>query len=125
MKEIIRTDNAPRAIGPYSQAIKAGSFIFTAGQIGIDPKTGSVVEGGIEAETEQVLRNIQAILEAAGSSLDRVVKTTVYLADMGEFAQMNQVYERFFKENPPARSTVEAKLPKGVRVEIEAIATVD
>jgi len=125
MKEIIRTDNAPRAIGPYSQAIKAGSFIFTAGQIGIDPKTGSVVEGGIEAETEQVLRNIQAILEAAGSSLDRVVKTTVYLADMGEFAQMNQVYERFFKESPPARSTVEAKLPKGVRVEIEAIATVD
>ena len=123
MKEIIQTELAPQAIGPYSQAIKANGLIFTSGQIPIDPQTGLFVSGGIEEQTEQVLKNLAAVLEAAGSGLDRIVKTTVFLVDMQEFAAMNAVYARFFKELPPARATVEAaRLPRDARVEIEAIA---
>ncbi len=125
MKDSIQTDRAPRAIGPYSQAIKAGGFLFASGQIPIDPESGQFVAGGIEEQTEQVLKNLSAVLQAAGSSLDRVVKTTVFLADMDEFARMNEVYGKFFTENPPARATVEAaRLPRDARVEIEAIAVV-
>jgi 2-iminobutanoate/2-iminopropanoate deaminase len=123
MKDTVQTDHAPQAIGPYSQAIKAGGFVFCSGQIPTDPATGQFVEGGIAEQTEQVLKNLSAVLEAAGSSLDRVVKTTVFLADMFEFGQMNDVYGKFFSEKPPARATVEAaRLPRDARVEIEAIA---
>ena len=123
MKQIIKTDAAPQPIGPYSAGVKFGDFIFTAGQIGIDPQTGEVVGGGIGAETRQVLNNLQNVLEAAGSSLSEVVKTTVFLKDMGEFAQMNAVYAEFFTKDFPARSTIAvAELPAGVSVEIEAIA---
>lgn len=124
MKERIRTDKAPSAIGPYSQAIAASGLVFVAGQIPIDPATGAFVEGGIEAQTERVLRNIQAILEAGGSSMDKVVKTTVFLADLSEFEAMNKVYGRFFEGGePPARATVQvSRLPKGAGVEIDAIA---
>lgn len=123
MKDSIHTDQAPQAIGPYSQAIRAGGFIFCSGQIPNDPATGQFVEGGIAEQTEQVLKNLSAVLEAAGSSLNRVVKTTVFLADMFEFAQMNDVYGKFFADNPPARATVEAaRLPRDARIEIEAIA---
>ncbi|MFN2515174.1 MAG: RidA family protein [Pyrinomonadaceae bacterium] len=123
MKEIIHTDRAPQAIGPYSQAIKANGLVFASGQIPTDPQTGQFVPGGIEEQTEQVLKNLAAVLEAAGSSLNRVVKTTVFLAYMQEFGAMNEVYGRFFSEQPPARATVEAvSLPRGARVEIEAIA---
>jgi len=125
MKESIQTDQAPRAIGPYSQAIKAGGFLFASGQIPIDPETGQFVAGGIAEQTEQVLKNLSAVLQAAGSSLERVVKTTVFLADMDEFAPMNEIYGKFFAEQPPARATVEAaRLPRDARVEIEAIAIV-
>jgi 2-iminobutanoate/2-iminopropanoate deaminase len=125
VKDIVRTDSAPKAIGPYSQAIKAGGLLFASGQIPIDPQTGHFVAGGIAEQTEQVLKNVAAVLEAAGSSLDRVVKTTVFLADMDEFAAMNEVYGRFFPSNPPARATIEAaRLPRDARVEIEAIALV-
>jgi len=121
----IQTEHAPAAIGPYSQAIKAGGFVFASGQIPIDPKTGEFVAGGIGEQTERVLKNLAAVLEAAGSSLDRVVKTTVFLADMKEFAAMNEVYGRFFVGAPPARATVAAAgLPRDARVEIEAIAIV-
>lgn len=124
-KEIIRTEKAPKAIGPYSAGVKTDYFIFTAGQLGIIPESGNIIEGGIENETRQALLNIQQILEAAGSSLTGVVKTTVFLRNMNEFAQMNSVYAEFFKENPPARSTVQvAALPKNGAVEIEAIALV-
>lgn len=123
MKEIIQTEHAPNAIGPYSQAVKANGLVFASGQIPIDPQTGQFVPGGVAEQTEQVLKNLTAVLEAAGSSLDRIVKTTVFLADMEEFAAMNEVYGRFFKEQPPARATVEAaRLPRDARVEIEAIA---
>lgn len=123
MKEIIQTEYAPNAIGPYSQAVKANGLIFASGQIPIDPQTGQFVPGGVAEQTEQVLKNLSAVLEAAGSGLDRIVKTTVFLADMQEFAAMNEVYARFFKESPPARATVEAAgLPRAARVEIEAIA---
>ena len=123
MKEIIQTDNAPKAIGPYSQAVKANGLIFASGQIPIDPKTGQFVPGGITEQTEQVLKNLTAVIEAGGSSLGQVVKTTVFLADMLEFDAMNAVYAKFFKEQPPARATVEAtRLPRDARVEIEAIA---
>ena len=126
MKDRIQTDNAPQAIGPYSQAIKANGFVFASGQIALDPATMQIVEGGIREQTERVMRNLVAVLEAAGSSLDRVVKTTVFLADMNEFAAMNEVYGSFFSEMPPARSTVEVKrLPRDVRVEIDVIALVD
>lgn len=125
MKEIIQTEHAPNAIGPYSQAVKANGLVFASGQIAIDPQTGQFVAGGITEQTEQVLKNLGAVLEAAGSGLDRIVKTTVFLADMQEFAAMNEVYGRFFKETPPARATVEAaRLPRDARVEIEAIALV-
>ena len=124
-KDVIRTDRAPKAIGPYSAAIKTGEFIFTAGQLGIVPDSGNIIEGGIEQETRQALLNIKNILEETSSSLDLVVKTTVYLRDMSEFTRMNSVYAEFFTENPPARSTVQvAALPKNGAVEIEAIALV-
>ena len=122
-KQIVKTENAPAAIGPYSAGIITGNFVFTAGQIGLDPKTGLMVEGGVEAETRRSLTNLKGILEAAGSCLDNVVKTTVFLKDMGDFQKMNAVYAEFFKENPPARSAVQvAALPKNACVEIEAIA---
>ena len=123
MKQIIKTADAPQAIGPYSQAVVAGGFVFASGQIPIDPATGQFVEGGIAEQTEQVLRNVSNLLEAAGTSLARVVKTTVFLADMNDFAAMNETYARFFGDAPPARSTVEAaRLPRDARVEIEVIA---
>ncbi len=123
MKEIISTDKGPKAIGPYSQAIKAGGFVFTAGQVAFDPATGQLVEGDVARQTARVLDNLKAIIEAAGSSLDRAVKTTVYLKDMNDFAAMNEVYARYFPKIPPARSTVEAaRLPRDVRVEIDLIA---
>jgi 2-iminobutanoate/2-iminopropanoate deaminase len=123
-KEIINSKNAPAAVGPYSQAVKVGNMVYTAGQLGLDPATGKLVEGGIEAQTRQVLRNIQALLAAAGSDLAHVVKTTVFLLDMNEFKAMNAVYAEFFPEQPPARSTVQvAALPLGGRVEIETVAT--
>lgn len=121
----IQTDQAPAAIGPYSQAIVAGGMVFTAGQIPLDPRTGEMADGGIEEQTEQVMRNLSAVLEAAGASLGSVVKTTVFVRDMEEFAAMNAVYGRFFGEHRPARSTVQAaRLPRDARVEIEAVAAV-
>lgn len=125
MKEIITTESAPAAIGPYSQGIKIDKLVFTAGQIGISPTTGEIVQGGIEAETERALLNIKGVLETAGSSLEKVVKTTVFLNDLHDFQQMNSVYQDFFGDSLPARSTVQAKLPKGAKVEIEAIAVTD
>ncbi len=123
MKDRVQTDNAPKAIGPYSQAIKAGGFVFASGQIPLDPATGQLITGTIAEQTERVINNLKAVLEAAGSSLDRVVKTTVFLADMNDFAEMNETYGKFFGEVPPARSTVEAaRLPKDARVEIDVIA---
>lgn len=123
MKEIISTENAPGAIGPYSQAIKAGGIIFCSGQIPIDPATGNFVSDVVAEQTEQVLKNLSAVLEAAGASLNDVVKTTVFLADMNDFAEMNEVYGRFFIENKPARATVQAaRLPRDAKVEIECIA---
>lgn len=125
VKNIIATDRAPRAIGPYSQAVRAGNLVFASGQIPIDPATGEFVAGGIAEQTEQVLRNLTAVFEAAGTGLDQVVKTTVFLANMDDFAVMNEVYGRFFGGEPPARATVEAaRLPRDARVEIEAIAVV-
>lgn len=122
-KEVITSENVPPAIGPYSIAISTGSMAFVSGQLGFDPASGMLVEGGIEAQTRQALTNLKAVLEAAGTSLDNVVKTTVFLMDMGQFAQMNAVYGEFFTENFPARSAVQvAALPKGGIVEIEAIA---
>ena len=125
MRQRIQTDNAPAAIGPYSQAIKANGFVFVSGQIPIDPQTGEFVSGGIAEQTARVLKNLTAVLEAAGSSLEQVVKTTVFLADMKEFSGMNEVYKDFFPTPPPARSTVAAAgLPRDARVEIEAVALV-
>jgi 2-iminobutanoate/2-iminopropanoate deaminase len=125
MKEVVATADAPKAIGPYSQAIKAGGFVFASGQIAIDPATGNVIEGDVRAQTERVFKNLTAVVKAAGSSLDRVVKTTVFLKSMKDFAAMNEVYATFFSANPPARSTVEAaELPKSVLVEIDVIALV-
>ncbi len=122
-KSIIHTENAPAAVGPYSQGTRTGQFVYTAGQIPLDSATGKMVEGGIEAQTRQSLTNLKAVLEAGGASLDSVMKTTVFLLDMGEFAAMNGVYAEFFGENPPARSAVQvAALPLGARVEIEAVA---
>ncbi len=125
-KKVIKTNRAPKPIGPYSVGIKTGQLVFTAGAAGIVPDTGNVVEGGIENETRQTLLNIKGILEEAGSSLELVVKTTVFLRDMAEFSRMNAVYAEFFPVDPPARTTVQAAaLPKNVAVEIEAIALVD
>ncbi len=125
MKKVISTGNAPKAIGPYSQAIIANGLAFLSGQIPLDPATNTMVDGDISAQTERVLQNLKGLLEASGSSLAQVVKTTVFLKDMGEFAKMNEVYARYFSENAPARSTVEAaRLPRDVRVEIDCIALV-
>jgi 2-iminobutanoate/2-iminopropanoate deaminase len=124
-KEIIKTERAPGAIGPYSQAVRAGDFVFVSGQIPIDPATGAFVAGSAAEQTEQVLKNLSAVLEAAGSDLNAVIKTTVFIADMNDFAAMNEVYGRFFTENFPARATVQAaRLPKDALVEIECIAIV-
>lgn len=123
MKEPISTDRGPKAIGPYSQAIRANGFIFVSGQVPFDPATGELVTGDIAAQTARVLENLKAIVEAAGSRMERVVKTTVYLQDLGEFAAMNEVYAGYFPADPPARATVEvARLPRDVGVEIELIA---
>jgi 2-iminobutanoate/2-iminopropanoate deaminase len=123
MREIISTKDAPQAIGPYSQAVKANGFIFTSGQIAIDPSTQQVVTGDVAAQTERVLRNLSEILEAAGSGLGKVVRSTVFLKDMNDFAAMNQVYGKYFASVPPARSTVQvARLPRDVMVEIDVIA---
>lgn len=122
-RAVVATQTAPQAIGPYSQAIKANGLVFTSGQIPIDPSTNQLIHGDIAAQTDRVLNNVSAILKAAGTSLERVVKTTVFLKNMSEFAQMNEVYARFFGATPPARSTVEvARLPKDVLVEIDVIA---
>lgn len=123
MKTIIATESAPKAIGPYSQATGHNGILYLSGQIPLDPATMQIIEGDIAAQTERVMENLKAVLEAAGSSLSQVLKTTVYLKDMSEFARMNEVYGRYFPENPPARATVEvARLPRDVRVEIECIA---
>lgn len=123
MREAINTTNAPAAIGPYSQAIKINSLVFTSGQIPIDPATGEIVSGDVKAQTEQALKNLEAVLAAAGSSLNKVAKTTLFIKDMNDFASINDVYAKFFQEVSPARSTVEvARLPKDVLIEIEAVA---
>jgi 2-iminobutanoate/2-iminopropanoate deaminase len=124
-KSVIQTDKAPRAVGPYSQAIKleGESLIFISGQIALDPKTGDRVHGGVVQETRQVFENLKAVLDAAGSSLEKVVKTTVFLHSMDDFGVMNEVYSQYFKDDPPARSTIEvSRLPKGMKIEIEAVA---
>jgi len=123
VKEVINTDRGPKAIGPYSQAIRANGLVFVSGQIALDPHTQEIVAGDVAAQTERVLENLKGILEAAGSNLDKVARTTVFLADMNEFKAMNEVYARYFSAAPPARSTVQAvRLPRDVRVEIDAIA---
>ena len=125
-REIVKTDKAPQPVGPYSVAVRSGEYVFTAGQIGLNPATGEIVSGGVEAETRQVLTNLSNVLAAAGTSLKRVVKTTVFLRNMDDFGRMNAIYAEFFPQDPPARSTVAAAgLPRGVAVEIEAIAVVD
>ncbi|MCL4269867.1 MAG: RidA family protein [Anaerolineales bacterium] len=122
-KKVVQTEKAPKAIGPYSQAIRTDAMVFTAGQIALDPATMELISGGVEEQTRQVLTNLSHVLEAAGSSLGHVVKTTVFLKDMADFPKMNAVYSEFFAENPPARSTIAvAGLPKGGLVEIEAVA---
>ena len=123
MRDVIATDQAPKAIGPYSQAIKAAGLIFTSGQVALDPATQQVIAGDVAAQTDRVLKNLSAVLQAAGSSLDKALRCTVFLKNMGDFAAMNEVYGRYFKNAPPARSTVEvARLPKDVLVEIDVIA---
>ena len=125
MKESVKTNQAPAAIGPYSQAIRANGLVFVSGQVAIDPANGLVIDGGVEPQVDRVLRNLAGILEAAGTSMARVVRTTVYLKNMGDFAKMNEVYGKHFPEPYPARSTVEvARLPKDVLVEIDVIALV-
>ena len=122
----VHTDGAPAALGPYSQAIVAGGFVYTAGQIPLDPDSGELVEGGVEVQAERVLENLGAILAAAGSSFSKVVKTTVFLSDMDDYAAVNEVYARYFREPYPARSAVQvARPPRGVRLEIEAIARIE
>ena len=126
MKQIVRTDNAPKPVGPYSQAVRAGNLLFVAGQGALDPRTGQVRRESIQAETRQVLENIKAILEASGASLAAVAKTTCYLADMNDFQAFNAVYAEYFPQDPPARTTIQAgKLPLDLRVEIEVIAVLD
>jgi 2-iminobutanoate/2-iminopropanoate deaminase len=123
VKEVIATDRGPKAIGPYSQAIRANGLLFVSGQIALDPSTQLLIGGDIKAQTERVMENLKGIVEAAGSALDRVVRTTVFLVDMNEFASMNEIYARYFPGQPPARSTVQAaRLPRDVRVEIDLIA---
>lgn len=126
MRDVVRTKGAPGAIGPYSQGIKVGGLVFTAGQVGFDPATGQFVEGGVEEQTRRTLENISAILEAAGTSLNRAVKVTVFLSDMSLFEAMNGVYKQFFSDTPPARTTVAvAGLPRNALVEIECVASLD
>jgi 2-iminobutanoate/2-iminopropanoate deaminase len=126
VRQAVSTPSAPAAIGPYSQAVRAGSLLFVSGQIPIDPSTGTLIEGTLAEQTHRVLRNIGAILEAAGASFDRVVRTTVYLADMDDFAAMNEVYGSYFSTPAPARATIQAaRLPKDARVEIDVIASLD
>ncbi len=126
MKKVIQTDRAPQAIGPYSQAVVHNSTAYLSGQIPIDPASGQLIEGDIVAQTERVLENLKQLLEAAGSSMAQVLKTTVYLGDMNHFAQMNEVYARFFTESPPARAAIQAaRLPKDVLIEIDAVAATD
>jgi 2-iminobutanoate/2-iminopropanoate deaminase len=123
MKKIISTNEAPSAIGPYSQAVRSGSFLFCSGQIPLDPKSGQIVSGDIAAQTRRVLDNIAAVLRAEGFTFDNVVKTTIFLTDLGDFQTVNEVYSSYFKQGPPARSTVQVSaLPKGAKIEIEAIA---
>jgi 2-iminobutanoate/2-iminopropanoate deaminase len=123
MKEVISTEGAPKAIGPYSQAIRAGGLLFASGQVAIDPATQQFMAGDISAQTDRVLKNLAAVLQASGSSLEKVVRCSVFLKSMGDFAAMNEVYGRYFKQAPPARSTVEvARLPKDALVEIDVIA---
>jgi 2-iminobutanoate/2-iminopropanoate deaminase len=123
MREVISTKDAPQAIGPYSQAIKANGFVFVSGQVAIDPATQQVIQGDVAAQTERVLKNLAAILQASGSRLEQVVRSTVFLKSMGDFAAMNEVYGKYFRSSPPARSTIEAaRLPKDVLVEIDVIA---
>ncbi len=123
MKKIISTGKAPAAIGPYSQAVEAGGLIFISGQLPIDPATGKLAPPGIEAQTETVIKNLEGILKSEGLGLENILKTTVFMADLGQFARMNEIYGRFFANNPPARATIEVKaLPKAALVEIEAIA---
>ncbi len=125
MKKIISTDKAPKAIGPYSQAVVANGFAYLSGQIPIDPETNQLIQGDVVAQTVRVLENLKIVLEACGSSLAQVVKTTVFVKDLGEFATINETYARYFPDNPPARATVEAaRLPRDVRVEIECVALV-
>ena len=125
MKEIVATENAPSAIGPYSQAVKTGGMVFCSGQIPIDVATGEFVSNDVAEQTEQVLKNLSAVLEAAGTSLNNVVKTTVFLSDMNDFAAMNEIYAKYFSENKPARATVQAaRLPRDAKVEIDCIAVV-
>jgi 2-iminobutanoate/2-iminopropanoate deaminase len=124
-KQIITTDKAPKAIGPYSAGILINGFVYTSGQLGMDPQSGSLVEGGVEAETKRALENLSAVLQAGGSDLDHVIKTTVFLRDINDFAKMNGIYETFFSDQPPARSAFQvAALPKGAAVEIEAVAVI-
>ena len=126
MRQAVSAPNAAKPIGPYSPAIRAGNFLFLSGQVGFDPSTGTLVDGDISAQTDQVMRNIGALLKAAGTDFSRVVRTTVFLADMDEFAQMNEVYARYVVDPPPARSTVQvARLPRDARVEIDVIAVLD
>ncbi len=123
-KQVISTENAPAAIGPYSQAVRVGDLIYSAGQVALVPETGKLMEGDIETQTRQVMENLAAVLQAAGSSLTQVVKTTIFVTDISDFAKVNQVYGSFFQDNPPARSTVQvAALPLGANVEIEVVAT--
>lgn len=123
MKQVIATEKGPKAIGPYSQAIKAGGFVFISGQVAFDPATGQLIEGDVAKQTARVLENLKAIAEAAGTSLDKAVKATVFLKDMNDFSAMNEVYAKYFPKEPPARATVEvARLPRDVRVEIDIIA---
>ncbi|MFQ5341007.1 MAG: RidA family protein [Anaerolineae bacterium] len=125
-REVIRTDHAPVPVGPYSQAIRVDNSVFTAGQIGLDPATGKLVDGGIQSQTRQVLQNLSAVLEAAGTSLEHVVKTTVFLSDLDDFGEMNEVYAEFFADHPPARSAIQAaRLPLDALIEIEAVAIVE
>ena len=126
MRDVISTPGAAKAIGPYSQAIRANGFVFVSGQVAIDPETQNVIQGDVSAQTDRVIKNLSAILKAAGTGLEKVVRSTVFLKNMGDFAAMNEVYARYFTANPPARSTVEvARLPKDVLVEIDVIALAD
>jgi len=125
MKRVIKTDKAPKPIGPYSQGILVGKLLFISGQIPVVPETGELIKGDIERETEQILKNIKAIVEETGGGMDNIVKTTIYITDVGNFSKVNETYGKFFQKEPPARATVGSNLPKGVDIEIEAIAVLE